>query len=157
MKIINPITWSASMLTSSTVAETDFTAWSNATAYVAGDKCILTSTHRIYECLVNHTNAQPDQNLTGDTPKWLDLGATNRHKMFDDKFGTQTTATDTMTVVITPNLVIDSLALLNMIGDQVTISCTVSGMGTIYTKTIPLQTDVGVWDWYTYFLAPIVA
>lgn len=157
MKIINPITWAASMLTSSTVAETDYTAWSNATAYVVGDKCILTSTHRIYEALVNNTNAQPDTNLTGDTPKWLDLGATNRFKMFDDKFGTQTTATTTMTVVVTPGLVIDSLALLNMVGDSVVISCTDPVAGAIYSKTIPLQTDIGVWDWKTYFMAPIVA
>lgn len=154
--ILNPITFTSSMLTNSTVPENDYTAWNSGTAYIVGDKVILVSTHKIYECLIAHTNASPDVNSTGTGAKWLVVGATNRHKMFDEKFGTQTTATSSITVVITPNLSIDSISLLNLTGNSVTISSTVGGT-TIYSRTIALQTDIGVYDWKTYFLAPIVA
>jgi hypothetical protein len=156
MEFINPVVFAASMLTSSTVAENDYAVWAAGTAYTVGQRCIMTSTHRIYECLVNNTGAQPDQNTGGTTPKWLDVGATNKFAMFDDKWGTQTTASNTLTVQLTPGVVIDSLALSNLKGASVTITSTVAGVQK-YTKTVKLQTDVGVVDWKTYFLAPIVA
>lgn len=90
------------------------------------------------------------------TDKWIDLGSTNKHAMFDEKWGTQTTASGSLSVTLTPNVVIDSIALLNMIGSSVTITSTCAGM-TPYSKTIPLISDAGVYDWKTYFLAPIVA
>lgn len=241
MDIINPIVWAPSMLTSSSVPETDHSAWSSATFYNAGDRVILTSTHKIYECVQAHqgttgvtatptismaspavatatshgfTNNQPilitttgvlpaglspnvryyvkyvdannfqftttpngiainttvagtgthtvraatttpSANLTGNSPLWLEISATNRFKMFDDKWGTQTTASNTLTVQVSPGTPIDSLALLNLIGSSVTITCTRSAV-TIYSRTIVLQTDIGVYDWKTYFLAPIV-
>lgn len=157
MQLINPITWADSMLTSSSVSENDYAEWSAGTAYTVGQRCIMAAKHRIYECLIANTGNSPDVNLTGASPKWLEVSATNKYKCVDDKFGTQTTATSSLTVTITPGKVIDSLALLNLIGTSVTVSCTQSGLGTIYNKSITLQTDVGVWDWKTYFLAPIVA
>ena len=57
MKVINPATITAAMLTSSTAAEpsgTDPAAWSSATSYAVGDKSFLASTHRIYQCLIGH-------------------------------------------------------------------------------------------------------
>jgi hypothetical protein len=156
MDIINPLNLSFGMLTSSTVAETDYAEWAFGT-FVVGDRRIMSSTHMIYECLVNHTSTgapgAPNLNLTGATPNWLEVGATNKYKMFDGKWGTQTTATSTITVEVTPGLAMDSLALLNLTGTSVTIESDIGG----YSRTISLQTDVGVYDWYTYFLAPIVA
>jgi hypothetical protein len=154
MDIINPIVMTTAMLTDTSVAEADATAWSSATAYVVGNTAMYE--HHVYECLVNHTNAQPDLNLTGATPKWLDLGATNAYKCLDDKWGTQTTDTTQIVIELTPGKVIDSMALLNLIGTSVNITCT-NGATEIYNRTIELQTDIGVYDWYTYFLAPIVA
>jgi hypothetical protein len=130
--------------------------WNIATAYTVGQQVRLDTTHKVYQCLLANTGASPDVNLTGTTPKWLIVGATNSYAMFDEKFGTQTTAMNTLTVVLTPNMALDSLALINMIGSKVEISCSVNGK-VIYSKTIPLQTDIGVYDWYTYFMAPIVA
>ena len=59
MKLIRPVTVTNSILTSSNVPETDYTAWSGATAYTQGVRCILVSTHKIYECLVANTNFSP--------------------------------------------------------------------------------------------------
>lgn len=102
------------------------------------------------------TSTSPEVAGDGDIPTWLDIAPTNAHAMFDDKWGTQTIAANSLTVSLTPGCVVDSMVGLNLLGNQVTITCTVGG-AVIYTKVIPLQTDIGVYDWATYFLAPIVA
>lgn len=155
MELLNPITFANSMLTSTTASES-VSLWSSITSYVVGNQARLDTTHKIYECLINNSNASPDVNLTGSTPKWLEVGATNGYACFDSKWGTQTTATSSLTIVITPGVAIDSMALLNLLGSNVNIHCTVGGV-TKYDRDIPLQSDIGVFDWKTYFLAPIVA
>src|SRR5690606_11719085 len=87
MRIIKPVDVTPAILTSSNVPETDYAAWSAATAYAVGDK--VTYNHRNYEALVAHTGANPETD-TSDPPKWLDLGADNRWRMFDDKVGSLT-------------------------------------------------------------------
>lgn len=93
--------------------------------------------------------------LTNDD-MWLDLGSTNKFAAFDEKFGSQTTATGSLTFELTPNMVIDSLAVLNCIGSEITITSTCAGM-TPYSKTFKLTSGIGVYSWRTYFTAPIVA
>ena len=51
MRLIRPTTLTDAMLTSSTAPETDYPAWSSATAYAVGARVILTATHRRYEAL----------------------------------------------------------------------------------------------------------
>lgn len=101
-------------------------------------------------------STSPDVSSVGDNRKWQVVGATNAYAMFDDKWGTQAVAMHSMTFVMAPGQVVDSLALLNLLGNQVEVTCTVAGE-VIYTKTIALQTDIGVYDWKSYFIAPIVA
>jgi hypothetical protein len=243
MELINPITFTDSMLTSTTAIDTATTLWTATPAVNINDYYRLDTTHLIYQCLIAHQGASassnpavtmtiaipcvvtwnahgllagteiifattgalptgiiagtkyyvtapatntfnlattyggsaltttgsqsgthtatvnstsPDVNLTGVSPKWLLVGATNSRAMFDDKFGTQTIDNLSLTTQVTPNLIIDSIALLNMKGKVVTVTSTVGGV-TKFTQTIKLQTDVGVYDWSTYFLAPIVA
>ncbi len=157
MDIINPITVTNAMLTSSTISET-VPLWLTATPYVVGDIRRLDTTHRTYECLVNNTSVSPDTSIAPvATPKWLDLGATNKYACIDEKFGTQSTTTSSMTIVLTPGLVFNSIALLNLLGASVTVSISVPGVGVTYTNTTSLYSDVGVADWYGYFFAPIAA
>lgn len=156
MDIINPIKWQDSMLVSSTAVDTTVALWSSATAYAVGERARLDTTHKVYECLIAHTNASPDTNTSGATPKWLEVGATNVYAMVDNKWGTQTTATSSLVIKVKPGVPINSLALLNLKGSSVTITSTCAGMPD-YSKTIPLISDVGVYDWLTYFTAPIVA
>lgn len=100
-------------------------------------------------------STSPDLNAENKSDKWILIGATNAFAAFDDKWGTQMTALRSLSMTITPGEVVDSIALLNLLGSQVTITCTAGGQ-TIYSKTISLQTDIGVYDWKTYFIAPIV-
>ena len=72
--------------------------------------------------------------------------------MFDLERNTGTTQASPLTVVITPGERIDSLALVGLIADSVTIAVT-SGGPTVYTATIDLTTRE-VLNWYDYFFQP---
>lgn len=154
MKIIKPITITDAMFTSSTAPETDHAEWNSGTAYVVGNNCIRVSTHRRYECLVNNTNFSPEDNLTGATPKWLDLGPTNKWGMFDSQWGTKTTVATPLTVVLTPNVILDSMALLNVTAETVTINVIV-GTSNVYSKSVEMVSGGGILDWYAYFFSEI--
>lgn len=155
MKLIRPITITSAMLTSSTAPETDYAAWSGATAYVVGNRCIMTSTHKIYECLVNNTNFSPDVNLTGATPKWMLISATNRWAMLDAGWGTQTAIATPLTVVLTPGELLNSIALLNVAATSITVTMTVTG-DTVYSSTTAMLGGNEIIDWYGYFFEPII-
>jgi len=146
MKLIKPITVATAMLASSTVPETDYAAWNSGTAYVVGNRCILASTHRIYECLVNNTNFSPDVNPV----KWLDIAPTNRWSMFDDVVGTLTTQAATITQVLNPGAV-GGIALLELAGRTATVSLKdIAGGTQVYSKTITLDgsTINSIYDWF---------
>lgn len=154
MKLIRPIIITDTVLTSSNAPETDYATWSSTTAYTVGQYCILVSTHKIYQCLISHTNASPDTNLTGLTPKWLQIGATNRWAMFDASWGSQTSIATPLTIVLTPATIINSLALLNVAATSINVTMTV-GDSTVYTNTVSMVGGGMVSDWYGYFFEPV--
>lgn len=151
MKLIKPVTLTTAMLTSSTVAETDFAEWSAGTTYALGDKRIMASTHRIYQSLQAAN--------TGHTPSdagslwWVDIGPTNRWAMFDQVVSTQTTGGTTLTVVMTPGN-INSLALINVAASTLTVTLTNDAV-TVYSKTVDMTSEMTGADWYAYFFDPI--
>lgn len=156
MILIKPYTVVDASLISSNVPETDYTAWSGATAYTVGVRVILVSTHKIYECLVANTNFSPDVNLTGTTPKWLQIGATNKWDMFDQSVQSQTANTTTINVTIQPTQRVDSIVLLNVAAYTVQIKMTDVTDGLVYDKTTILASYSGIDDWYSYFYEPVV-
>jgi len=151
MRIIKPVEITPAILTSSNVPETDYAAWSAATAYAVGDEVMYN--HRNYEALVAHTGANPETD-TSDPPKWLDLGANNRWRMFDDKVGSLTEQTGSIAVDLQPGAVINSVALFNLLGRSATVTLTDPSEGIVYQRTVSLV-DAGVSDWYEWFFAPI--
>jgi hypothetical protein len=151
MRIIKPVDVTPAILTSSNVPETDYAAWSAATAYAVGDK--VTYNHRNYEALVASTGANPETD-TSDQPKWLDLGADNRWRMFDDKVGSLTEQAGSIAVELQPGAVINSVALFNLLGRSATVTLTDPVDGIVYQRTVSLV-DAGVSDWYEWFFAPI--
>lgn len=153
MRLIRPTIITPAMLTASNVPETDYTAWSAATAYVVGNQCLYN--HKNYECLVNNTNYQPDLNTGGTTPKWLDLGYDNRWKMFDAVVGSQTSQADSITLTVAPGL-IDSIAFLDLEATEIIVTMTDPVEGVVYTDTINLITKSAIIDGYTYFFEPII-
>jgi hypothetical protein len=151
MRIIKPVDVTPAILTSSNVPETDYAAWSAATAYAVGDKAMYN--HRNYEALAAHTGANPETD-TSDPPKWLDLGATNRWRMFDDKVGSLTEQAGSIAVELQPGAVINSVALFNLLGRLATVTLTDPVDGIVYQRSVSLV-DAGVSDWYEWFFLPI--
>ncbi len=151
MKVIPPMTITDAMLTSSTAAEPGAgeTLWNVGTAYTVGQTCYLTTTHRRYECLVAHTGASPDVNLTGATPKWLELGPTNRWACFDLYRNTATVQASPLTVVLTPAVRVGAIAIMGLVGDSVTVSMTVSAV-TVYSRTTNIISR-NTLTWLGYF------
>lgn len=146
MKIIKPLTINDAILTSSTVAENDYAAWASGTAYTTGQKVIRTTTHKIYEALQNSTGKTPESEPT----YWLDLGATNRWKMFDAKVGTSTVATTSMAWVLTPGVLCTGIALLELVGNSVTVQVDTED-GVVYDLTSPIPDS----SWFDYFFDDI--
>jgi hypothetical protein len=103
--------------------------------------------HRTYESLVGSNTGNPP--AIDDGTKWIDVGPTNRWGMLDLLRNTRTWQASPLTVVITPGVRINSLALLGLVADSVTVSAT-SGGSPVYSEVFDLSTRE-VLDWYDYF------
>lgn len=147
MKVLAPITVTDAMLTSSTVPETDYAEWASGTAYTVGQKVIRLTTHKIYEALDSTTGDTPETSPT----KWLDLGATNRWKMFDRNVGTSSANTTSMVYVLEPGAMFNSMAFLELDASTVRVQVEDDIEGVVYDRTIVLTGGLGYADWYSYF------
>ncbi len=98
--------------------------------------------------------AGPNKNKApaGNPSFWVEIGATNRWKMFDLLRNTGTTVPSPLTVVLTPGRRFDSIALLGLDADEVEITVVAAAV-TIYSATIDLQTREVV-SWYGYYITP---
>lgn len=151
MKVLAPISITSAMLTSSNVAETDYAEWAVGTAYTAGQKVIRLTTHRIYEAIGSTTGDTPEASPT----KWLDLGATNRWKAFDQKVGTATTKADSVEWVIEPGQSIGSVGFLDLVAESVRVRVYDATDGLVYESTQTLTGAITSADWFTYFFEPV--
>ena len=153
MKLIRPVTLTDSVLTSSNVPETDFSEWDSGTTYAVGDKVISTTTHRIYEALLGSTGVDPTGSAT-DPATWLDLGATNRWKAFDQKISDKVSNLNTIEYELTSQSVVDGLVLFNLAATDVNVTVTDSSGAEVYNETVTLTDSSAIVDWYTYFFEP---
>lgn len=128
MRVLPAITVTDAMLVSSTVPETDYAAWNSGTNYVAGAlvRYVDTNVHLTFECIANNSNKNPltDANASDF---WTEVGQTNRWAMFDLLRNTGTASDDPITVVLQPGQRVDSVALVGMKADTVSIELRVDG------------------------------
>jgi hypothetical protein len=121
--------------------------WDSGTTYAIGDVAVVTTEHHLYESLQgSNLNNSPPTNLTGEDPYWLDLGPTNRWRMFDPPYAytysavvaSQTIQAESIVVALTPGA-IDAVSLINCNASSINI---VLNDGTErYNKTItPVST-----------------
>lgn len=159
MKVIKPVTITEAMLISSTVAEpsgSDPAVWSGATTYALGAFAYVASTHRVYKSIqASNLNHDPVADTALATPLWWnDYGPTNRWAMFDQEVNTQSSVASPLTVVLDPGVVVNSLALIELVGSQVDISMTDGPAGpSVYSATVDLDGPT-VADWYAWFFDP---
>ncbi len=155
MRVITPLTITDAMLTSSTAPEpaaSGETAYNAGTTYALGDKAYSTTQHKIYQSLQagNLNNPFPVLPATA-TAWWLEAASTNKWAMFDLLRNTQTSIASPLTIVLTPGTRIDSIALLGLLADSVTITATsVIGGGSVYSNTFTLGSR-NITNWYQYF------
>lgn len=157
MRVLIPFKVGDSNLISSSIPENDFAQWSSTTTYAVGDKVISTTTHRIYEALQISTNVDPTTD-TSSPPYWLNIGATNRWRAFDQKISDPVTVPDgTTTIQYTLGafgLASNSLTLFGLKGREASLVVTDSVAGQVYSRTISLIDNTLVDDWFTYFFEP---
>ena len=153
MILIKPLTVTSSILTSS-IAEPDSAVgeveWVAGT-YNLGDRVIKSSTHRVYEVVADpSTTDDPAIGVTKTPATWVDVGPTNKFKMFDEANNTAS-AGDNITVDIVPVSLVNSLAFFNVNCSVINISV-FDNIGTlIYSKSEEMRNRPLVNGWYNYF------
>lgn len=134
------------------VPENDHAEWSSVTTYAAGDRVILTSTHKIYESL---QSGNVNKNPVTEALFWVEVGPTNRWAVFDTSVSTQTAQSTNITYTLEPGIAINSLAILNLTdADEINIQITSPSSGSpgiVYTETVDLGLTSPFSDWYNWF------
>jgi hypothetical protein len=157
MKVIKQITVTDDKLASASVAENDYAAWEAATSYLIGAMVIRTETHRIYKCVVAGVDSTtPEDSVVSVTPRWVDMGPTNRWAMLDGIISTQTISATTIEYVFNISDIIDSVCLFGLVGSSITIKAEVDELGDmveVYNMTKSLDSSY-ISDWYQYFTTP---
>jgi len=159
MDIIRPVTVDNTILVSSNVTEDDYAEWASGTTYADGDRVIVIGdTHKVYESLVNsNTGNDP---TTDDGSNWLELGATNRWKAFDQKISDQVENTDSIEYTFNDtSSYVTSLVMFGLEATSANVTVTdnaVGGEGEVYNTTVSLIDNRDVDDWYTYFFEQII-
>lgn len=156
LSVLVPVEITDAVLSSTNVAETDYSAWSNVTTYAVGDRVISVSTHMVYESAkASNLNKDPTDiaNRTGTTIWWVEVSPTNAWKMFDGESTSQTIAAAPITVVLEPGP-INSIYAAKLTADTAVVTIKdVAGGTEVYSETIILE-DSAPPDYYEYFYSP---
>mgnify|MGYP003544562866 CR=1 FL=1 len=151
MRVIKSVVTTDAILTSSNIPEDEHPAWVSGTSYTALDKVIYE--HKIYERIVIGAGTTPP-NL--DQVNWLDSGYTNRYRMFDNIISSVSSRTGGIEFTLTPNQVINGIALLNVNASTVRVVMNDPIEGVVYDRTKELRSSSNVIDYYSYFFAPLI-
>ena len=143
MNIINPITVTEAMMTSS-LAEDSTAAWVSAT-YAVGDLRHVVATHRVYKCAEAGSSTISPQL---DPTRWVDMRPTNKWAPFDIYTSTKATTVTSLTYTLTPGY-FNSVAMYGLVGTQYSVVVKDEAGGTVtYERSGFLSEDpVG---WYEY-------
>lgn len=151
MRVIKSIETTDAILTYSNIPEDEYPLWVSGTSYTALDKVIYN--HKIYERIVTGAGTTPPDL---DQANWLDKGYTNRFRMFDNIISSVSSRVGGIEFTLTPNQVVNGIALLNVNASLVRVVMTDPVFGVIYDKTKELRSSSEVIDYYSYFFAPLV-
>ena len=156
MILVKPIQVNDGVLLSSSIPEPDAPVgeveWTAGT-YSLGQRFIKSSTHRQYEVVASSTSDDPEDGVNANPATWVDVGPTNRYKMFDTANNTQSEATD-ITVELQPNQFYNAIGAFSISADTVTVTVT-DGGNVIYNKSLDMRSRPLVNGWYNYFFSSI--
>lgn len=152
MRVIKSVETTDSILTYSNIPEDEYPKWVSGTSYTALDKAIYQ--HKIYQRIVTGSGTTtPDL----DQINWLDSGYTNRYRMFDNIISSVSSRTGGIEFTLTPNQVINGIALLNVNASTVRVVMTDPIEGVVYDRTKELRSSSNVIDYFSYFFAPLLS
>lgn len=157
MKVVAPIDITTSIISSYNVPVSSYPAWSATTAYAIGNRVNIGQYD--YEALVANTNRNPETDTV--TPAaWLNLGPSNRWAMFNKRIGktwqvgTTTTNPNTIDITFVPGRAINSIGLVGVVADKVTVQMIVGGI-VVYTRDLVMSSKTAM-DWYEYYYGDFV-
>lgn len=151
MRVIKSVVTTDTILTSSNIPEDEYPTWVSGTSYTALDKVIYE--HKIYERIVTGAGTTPPDL---DQVNWLDSGYTNRYRMFDNIISSVSSRTGGIEFTLTPNQIVNGIALLNVNASTVRVVMTDPVDGVVYDRTKELRSSSNVIDYFSYFFAPLV-
>lgn len=151
MRVIKSIVTTDTILTSSNIPEDEYPDWVSGTSYTALDKVIYE--HKIYERIVTGAGTTPPDL---DQINWLDAGYTNRYRMFDNIISSVSSRTGGIEFTLTPNQIVNGIALLNVNASTVRVVMTDPVDGVVYDRTKELRSSSNVTDYFSYFFTPLV-
>ena len=153
--LVKPVTITDAMLTATDVAEADYGVYNAATAYGLADRVIVTTgVHKVYESL-QAANTGHDPTLAASAAWWIEVGPTNRWKLFDTSNSTQTTQAAAAYYEITPGVPVNAVAALNVSADSVRIRLTDPTDGVVYDETTSLLGTIPAPSWLDYFFGSV--
>jgi hypothetical protein len=140
------------VLIASNVPETDTNEdeWDASVTYSIGDiVTVLGTTQRRYESLAN---GNVGNDPTTSPLEWLDLGATNRWRMFDGGTSTLTTNAESIDVTIETDSFVNGIALLNVSGAKIRIIVTPDGeYDPVFDEEAEFLIGIGESNWWSWF------
>jgi hypothetical protein len=148
MKMIPPVQVTDAVLHSCNVPEAD--TWDAQTIYAEGDEVELAAGHRRFKSQV--AGNQGNDPAQDDGTNWLEMGASNRWRAFDQKIGQSTTNPGSIRYELDIPTRVTGIALIGVYGVSVRVALVQPGTGeTIHEETrVPIETSEIV-AWYSYF------
>lgn len=133
------------------VEDNDHPEYNPATTYNAGDIVKVTAQHRLYESLTTNTGQTPSSTLG---THWIDFGATNLWKPFDQLIQSQCVAdVDDLLFRFKTNTLVTSIAFFGLGGNAVTVRVWNDPSDVLYDVTKDLVDTSVLVDWFEYYFA----
>ena len=144
-------------LQATNVTESEYPVYDQLTTYALNETLIYidTNKHWVIRSLIADNVGNIPTGLSSDE-NWVKVSETNRWKMFDQKTTSQTVNEDSIEVTLFGINTMDSLALLNLDCASIDVNILDVNMNQIYDTSVDMVSVENVYDWYTYFFAPII-
>lgn len=162
MRVIEPITVDESVQISTTAASDDTEEYDEGTTY--GEGKVVRVDKRRYESLLDDNDTYPPDHTPAEVgvekAQWLDLGATNPWRPYDEVLAVQCEAEeDDLVIEIEPPSAITAIAFFRLSGVEVAVEIQEKDEGgeweTTWEREESLVDNADVYDAWTYAYLPI--
>jgi len=160
MIVVEPFDVIGGLLTSSNIPEPDASfgeiVWAAGTL-TRGARRIVIATHKEYEVVAASTTDDPVTGAAKAVPTWIEVGYTNRYRMFDQVNSSQSSRVSPLTVSITSPKGFNSAAIFNATGVTSVRYRVHSAAGAlVYDKTVNAVDNSERVDYWHYFFSPVI-